>query len=100
MPGVSVPSFRSIQRCPATPCSTSTALSQQGLQLCVIIRMSAEVVSGIMFFELVFEGILETGGSLKQPVLLGSDTVQTRICWPICHSPERKQHVTSSKIVL
>ena len=35
---------------------------QQGLQLCVIIRMCADVVGGIMCFELFFEGILETLG--------------------------------------
>ena len=44
---------------------------QQDLQLCAIIRMSADIVGGIMYFELFFDGILKTGGSLEQPVLGG-----------------------------
>ena len=60
--------------------------------------MSADVVGGIMCFELFFERILETGGSLEQRVLGGLLGCRLEnVGLHTCHRPERNQHVTSSK---
>ena len=51
-------------------------------------------------FELFFEGILETGGSLEQLVLGGLiGCLQENVGLQRRHRPERNQNVTSSKIV-
>ena len=75
-------------------------IQQQDLKLCAIIRMSADVVDGIMCCELFCEGILDTDGWLEQLIpggLIGC--LQKHIGLHIRYRPERNQRVTSSKIV-
>ena len=55
---------------PAMP-SNSSSTSTAGSATLRDNRMSADVVGGIMCFELFFQGILETGGLQEQPVLGG-----------------------------
>ena len=79
--------FRSASKCQGSWCLHSArsryaqqlivVRRQQILQLCEIIRMSADVVGGIMCFELFFEGILENWWLAGTACPWGSDRVPT-----------------------